>query len=821
MKIIYFFFSISLILCFGSAKSATFVSKGTGNFSSASTWTVTAGTDSDGKPDSDDNLTILSGHVVKLDVNSEIKSLTVNLGGSLNGFSRRLGLRGNFTNNGTVSNTTNLVFRTTCSFSSASTFTCTGSWYIQANVTLTVLAGTVINRFGEMVFQSDNADMVNNGAITLRTTGALLGRVKFLAATGGNSWINNSGSSLSMQANITLAAGTHTFNCSASNNSVIYTGTSSDIFNTTYQNLTVSSATTAALSQSLNVLGNLSLSNASLTLSTGGFDIAVGGNLTNNCGNFDWSSGGKIIFNGASTQTVAGTSNTLFYDMELSKPTTTASVVFNTNQTVTNDLIMTQGNLNSNNHLILGSDINATARLAPITSTANVSFTGNMIIQKFIDDQPYNYHDLSSPVQSTTVSDWDNEIYISGIDTWDGSADPAGPDGNVLNFANTMHTYNEATNSFDVVTGSSTPLVVAKGYQLLLADNLSSWFAKVIDTRGVPNYGNVTVSGLAYTAGQGLGWHLLGNPYASPINFSSASVTRTSVKNFVYFTDGGNYTAQPANTTISALQGFYVERSSASGSGSVTFREGAKVNDHTVAFSRKKPNYDIKLIINSNLTPFHHENEINFSNDATVGYDDELDAGYHKFPIPVAPAIYMMEPKSELNLVRNVMNSVQDEVTIPLGIFTPKSGIYYLDASILNRDAYNYVWIENIKTGEKFDLNNSVAIEGEELGTNKNYVLRLSKNKQNSSVSAAILETDLIIFSTENTINLKSSNADHNISEVLVYDMTGKLMLTQNNVTVKAGADITKIDISTLASGIYIVKAFDQEGRITSKKLVK
>lgn len=86
---------------------------------------------------------------------------------------------------------------------------------------------------------------------------------------------------------------------------------------------------------------------------------------------------------------------------------------------------------------------------------------------------------------------------------------------------------------------------------------------------------------------------------------------------------------------------------------------------------------------------------------------------------------------------------------------------------------------ENTKTGEKFDLNNSVAIEGEELGTNTNYVLRLSKNKQNNSVSAAILETDLIIFSTENTINLKSSNADHNIAEVLVYDMTGKLMLTQ------------------------------------------
>jgi hypothetical protein len=433
----------------------------------------------------------------------------------------------------------------------------------------------------------------------------------------------------------------------------------------------------------------------------------------------------------------------------------------------------------------------------------------------------YNYHDLSSPVQSGTVSDWDNEIYISGIDTWDGSADATGPDGYVLNFANTMHTYDEATNSFNPVSGSATPLVVGTGYQLLLADNLSAWFAKVIDTRGIPNYGNIAITNLAYTSGQGEGWHLLGNPYPSPINFSGSGVTKTRFKNFVYFTDGGNYTAQPVNTTISALQGFYVERSTTTNTGSVTFRETAKVDDHTTAFNRVKPNYDIKLNITSNLTPFHHENEINFSSDATVGYDDELDAGYHKFPMPVAPALYMIESESNKKLVRNVMNSSEDEVTIPLGIFTPKAGVYYLDASILNTDAYNYVWIENIKTGEKFDLNNSVVIEGEDLATNTDYILRLSKQAQNNSISAAILETDLIIFSTENTINLKSSNSDHNISEILVYDMTGKLVLSRTNVSVKAGTDYTKIDVTSLSSGIYIVKAIDEEGRIASKKLVK
>lgn len=118
MKTFYTLLLIAMMFCFNLAKSATFVSKSTGNYSSASTWTVTSGTDSDGKPDLDDNLTILTGHVVKLDVNSECKSLIINTGGSFNGFGRRLGLRGSLKIDGTMSNVTNLVFRTTANFSS-------------------------------------------------------------------------------------------------------------------------------------------------------------------------------------------------------------------------------------------------------------------------------------------------------------------------------------------------------------------------------------------------------------------------------------------------------------------------------------------------------------------------------------------------------------------------------------------------------------------------------------------------------------------------------------------------------------------------------
>jgi hypothetical protein len=136
-------------------------------------------------------------------------------------------------------------------------------------------------------------------------------------------------------------------------------------------------------------------------------------------------------------------------------------------------------------------------------------------------------------------------------------------------------------------------------------------------------------------------------------------------------------------------------------------------------------------------------------------------------------------------------------------------------------DSYNYAWIENMKTGKQFDLNsNSIAIEGEEGKTNTDYVLHLSKTKKSSAIASTILESDLMIFNTENTINLKSTVSSHNLSELTIYDMTGKLVLSQTNMTVELG-NVTKIDVSNLSNGVYVVNAIDVNGKSISKKLVK
>lgn len=814
-----------IILSAYSVQSSTFTSTITGSWSSASSWVKTAITGTNTIPNGNDDVVIASGHTIKLTITTNTcKSLTIDLGGTLNGNTKKLTVKGNFINNGSAINNLELFFAANALFSSASTFTCGGNIWVQNSSTLTFDVGTVVSKKGPIILQTASTKVVNNGDVSLLNNGAVLGTIQYRAIN--TRWTNASGARLLLQGNIIVqaAATNPSLVCTSSNNTVVYSGSSTRVFNTTYSNLTLSSAGSKSLTATLNVTGNLGLSGSTNTLTTNGHDINLGGNLTTTSSMLRFTSGDKINFNGAGvTQTVSGTRNTQFYDLEINNAA--GGVVFNNPMTVTHDLIMIAGDCNSNNNLILQSNSSNTARIAPVPSSG-CSFTGNMIIQKFIDDMPGTYYDLSSPTQNSNVMDWDNEIYISGVGTYDGQAGPQGVDGAVLNGQPSMHTYDEPLNTFAVVTGTNTTLSPGTGYQLLLAgDNINFWDATTIDSRGVPTFGDLTLdnggAGLTWNdLGSGGGWHLVGNPYASYIDYAYMQAnTNSGMTDNIYYTNGGAYSLWTFGN-IPPFQGFYVETTQDPFYHAVVFTEACKTTEHTTTFHRAAANYDLKLVISSQLTPFNHENTIHFNSLASVNYDSKFDATYRKFPDPIAPAIYMMDKSINRNMIKNVINSLDEEVIIPLGIFTPKSGVYYLDASILNTNDYKFVWLENTKTGVKYDLNNSVAIDGTELGTNTDYVLRLSKSKQSSAIAESILETDLVIFNTENTINFKSTTSDYILIEVMVYDMTGKLVMSKSNLDVVAG-QISKIDVSSLTSGIYVVSATDEQGRKTTRKLIK
>jgi hypothetical protein len=823
MKI--FFTLLILIFSITSLKSqATFQSKASGGWGIAGTWTITTGSDLDGIPDGDDNVIVSTSHTVILiggGQNSVSKTLTINTGGTIKGNNGKMVLKGNFTNNGQVLQNVNVVVQANCIFSSVTTFTNTGEIRVTAG-TLTFAAGTVLKKRGNISLQIANTKVINNGSVTL-DLGSPIGKI---SGTTNTQWTNNAGSYLKITADI---SGTTVFNFAAPTNTMVYAGTCTNIVNTIYGNLELTSGTSKVLSADLNVKSNFVFSGLNNVLDINGHILSVGGNFTHTSGTIDFESSlGKMIFNNTSsgTQVVGGAGLTRFYDLEINNPG--GSVSFTSPKRVVNELIMTAGNCNSNAaRLILVSDVNATASIPAITNTAVVSFSGNLVIQKFIDNisltGPWGLHyNLTSPTQSSVVMDWDDEMFISGIGSYDGIGGPAGVDGITPGGYQSMYTYNEVTNAIVAVTGTNTPLVVAKGYQLLLADNSSNdqWYAKTIDTKGIPNYGNVTLTGLTYTSGKGLGWHLVGNPYASAIDYNL--VTKTNVTNNIYYTDQGNYSdwfGTFGDRILPAHQGFYLEASSGSlGGRSVVFKESSKVNNHTTFYNRSKPVYNIKMVLSSALTPYAHENHIIFAENAKIGFDEDVDASYHKFPAAVAPAIYMKDNVAERGIITNYMSDKADEVTIPLEIFTPKTGVYYIDVVALNTEGYKNIWIENIKTGDKYEVGNPAAVQGVEMETNLDYVLRMSKASKPEIIEKD--DNNVLVFATENTLNLKSLTTDQIVTELKIYDMTGKLVLSLTDISITATSAL-QVDISGLTPGIYVVSTLNANKKTKNSKIVK
>lgn len=884
MKAIYSLFVI-LFVQSTISNAANFSSVSSGTWSAPATWSITSGTDADGIPDQDDDVVINGGHTISLTSGTNVRNFTNN--GFVNGNIQTLSVYGNITNTGGFLTKVTLSVRGNCTLTSSNVFNGANSLFVIGN--LTVTATTTIN-VSNSISVSNTRSVTNFGQFSANST---------LGLTGSASWVNSSGSRLSVGGNIT---GTGALLASATNNTVTYFSNSNNsIKSATYYDLVMSPATpTRTANGVINILNDFTLQNGTNnTLNMAGFNLTVGGNWNNfanrtilnqgivtfngsgsatisrntsnevfsnlvinktgtvnlarsiSCGSLTVSSGtldvsasnfsvsltgnlvnnGSIncrngIFNfiGSSLQSVSGSSVTRFYDLGLNN---TAGMIINSAQQCTNALFITNGNFNSNGNFTLRSTASATARIASVG--AGGSFSNNMIIEKFISARSTfsttaekAYHDLCSPVQSTTIMDWDDEIYMSGIGPYDGIVGPAGVDGTSPGFPSS-YSYNEPTASYSVITGSNYPIVSGRAYHIWLADNLSTWNAKAINTIGVPTFGVRTVT-LSYTPNAGGygglydGLNLIGNPYASAVNYS-ATVKTNVVSGIQMLNGSGNYAAYSDNTLIPSCQGFYVQ---ATGPGaSVQFTENSKSTSTASLFYRTLPDYAIKLLFSSPHNHYYNENTIKFHSSSTPQFDIGLDAVYIKSPIQDAAAMYMTIGQNG-GLILNCINPEEDEVIIPLTLYTPDNGLYYIEPSIVDLNQYSRVWIENIKTGKKYDLTtDNVAIQGVENQDNQDYVLRLSK-KASSSANSAIgsFYNDLIVFNVENKLNIKANSFNHDFNVISIIDLSGKLIMEYSNIAVEAG-NVIELDLSSLSSGMYIVNIINSNNQSFTRKVIK
>ncbi|MCB9204569.1 MAG: T9SS type A sorting domain-containing protein [Flavobacteriales bacterium] len=353
---------------------------------------------------------------------------------------------------------------------------------------------------------------------------------------------------------------------------------------------------------------------------------------------------------------------------------------------------------------------------------------------------------------------------------------------------------------------------------------------------GDVNNGNVNYS-LFYTpdipgnAAPNTPFNLVGNPYPSGVSCASLVLGNSDISGALYFWDDdlsggsgysstdyavwngtgslgtGSGSAGVPNGVISSGQGFKVK--AISPGAVLNFTNSMRVANTTQFFRVNGDNSRLWFSIEGN----NHFNQILIGvlDDATDGEDRLYDAT-------------KIRGNGEISLA--AMNDGKDycimafppphaNKMVPLNVFVNNSGNYTFSADRM--ESFNWQTVAFV------DLENHLSIplhEGLEIPmyieageyTDRFY---LNFGAQNSVGIPDREETNLMIYSYGDDLFVGASSITSNTALVELYDLNGKLVLSESNVTINP--DPTRISLAGLANGVYITRLMLNEETFNSK----
>jgi len=632
----------------------------------------------------------------------------------------------------------------------------------------------------------------------------------------GGTWINNNSTN-----NLLNTGGTFTFGGASPS---VRRWSIAEVFGAVAVNCTGSFTPNSTLTAGYT--GNFSCT--SLALTGGTLDLNAGANYTVSVtGNMSATAGtlngrnGLINFIGSAAQTISGSAIT-FSNIRVANA---AGVSTSSAHSMTGTLTVASGSFTSATAdftLISDATTGTTARVAALTSGSVAG--SRWIVQRRIltgapsSNAPY-WADFSSPINGNTLSDWDSEMYMSGVGGADGTA--------CCPTFYSVQQWNNGGANYSNVT-SLIALAQGYGYSIWTADNLNTLNPFTFDSRGTLNSGAIVKGGLAAT------YYLMGNPYPSQILFSS--IGRTNVGNYFWildetlqdyaYWDGTVGTGKLAGSggVINSSQGFMVECTSAGGS--VSFAETNKTTSTTTFVKEAFP---------VNMVKFHFTREggrqvgmesmIHFVENASNG-KDELD-------IPFLPAPFLrnryevkMLTLTGNELSKNTLNLLDNKHEIPV-VFKPSEvGNYTLNFDGLkDQSGYSCAVLEDLTTGtftELSDERKSYNFDCSEV-LERHFVLHFARSRENmacierSKAFTTIEENTQIanqVLMNQNGIAVQLTNQDVKTIEVAVYNAVGQLVSAEKYV---GGGEFTAK--RPAVAGIYFV-ILSRDGKTETHKVV-
>ncbi|GAA4346825.1 hypothetical protein GCM10023185_01430 [Hymenobacter saemangeumensis] len=499
------------------------------------------------------------------------------------------------------------------------------------------------------------------------------------------------------------------------------------------------------------------------------------------------------------------------------------------------------GNLSLNGQtLTLLSSASGTAMVVN-GSTGIVS--GSALVQRYIDpslNPGAGYRHFSSPVQSTTFADLAAPGFTPLVNpAYNTSATPAlvTPFPNVFGYNQArLATATNDLSGFDkgwFSPGSlSDPMLTGRGYTV----NIPA--SSVVDFGGALSTGNSTLTLARNAAGTAndadAGWHLVGNPYPSPLNYSLvAPADRTNLDAAIYVFSstsqyGGTYRSYVngigGNPVLPVAQGFFVRVSSGQTSGSLTFRNSQRLTTaDATAFQRTSA--DSRARVQLELRSSTGTTDV-FDAYAEAGADAGFLAQYDAMKLPNTNGLSLasLSAGNEL-LAIDGRPAFAAGAVLPLVVNVPAAGTYSLTAAILaNLPAGIDAYLTDALTGQAVALRQlasySFAVTASQAAGPVTGRFALAFRSQTALANTAGLTAAQVSLYPNPahaafTVQVPAVAGTSKV-EAQLLNALGQVVRSQSAVLTAAGAGFA-VDASGLSAGVYTLRLHAGTSTLTKR----
>jgi len=814
-----------------------------GNWGQVSTWSETSGGSPGASvPGASDNVFIEGGFTVTMNAAATTSNVTIKSGSTLDAASYKLIVGSVFTveNGGTFKQGGSEVSvpGATKSLASNSTYIFYGT---QAG-----LSGTFPN-YGNLIFQpsptgpgtfAGNLNVAGNLTINLGTVQEIrfaTGSTSRSHSITGNLVVGGSGivvgnngttasANISVGGNLLVSEGTLRGTNSAGNAIFNITG---DITNNGTWQLDDGSSTGifsivlngSSAGQTIDGTSEISFENLTINNSSGvilGRDITVNGCLSMIDGSvssgdniLSYGSDASLSYDGASYTITSGsefplTNGPANLNINLCNA---AGISLHANRILSGNLTVAPGNIfripaglqltvngttTTNGGLVLKSPVNN----GPAGSfIANGSVSGNVTVERFFNSWSayYGWHFLSSPVLSQAIQ----PEFVPDPPT--SSED--------------FYKWDETTNLW--INSKSSPGTWNTGFENNFSDGrgylVAYQNAATREFTGIPATSNVAISGLTLSSGTNNGWHLLGNPFPSAVEWNGTDWNLTNIASTakIWVESSASYVDihEADHDIIPAMNGFMVQVTTAPGS--LMIPASARTHDGTSWY--KNSMESIRLTVRETEFGTSQETEIRINQASTDGYDAAFDS---RFLAGYAPQFFSIAGNEHLST--NTLPDLSNNRIIQLGFIKNDASYYSIELDTTDLIPGIGVYMTDKKKNMVQDLveNPVYFFDSDEGADPARFQLRFINPFGTDEPYKA---NTVAIYPHNGSIYVSNKTDGIIRGDVFVYNTAGELLLH----SLLSDGKLTVLHLKPNTYGYFVVKVITSEQVYTGKVLLQ